>query len=82
MYRDAKEELKRLEEALLEEDTQPEEDIVQWNLEDALSDIPDLPKAERKDKKIRGLTVTVIALAAVVVGVLVFLFVRYGGVFL
>lgn len=85
MYRDAKEELKRLEEALLEEDSQPEADNAsQWDIDidEAVSDIPDLPQTDHKDRVIRRLTAAVIILAAAIVGALIFLFVRYGGVFL
>ena len=81
MYRDAKEELKRLEEALLEEDD-GQDDINQWDLDDALSDIPDLPKKQKKkdnrNKLIFGLTVAVILLTAAMVGILIFLFAGYG----
>ena len=81
MYRDAKEELKRLEEALLEEDSQ-QDDISQWDLDDALADIPDLPKKKKKkdnrNKLIFGLTVAVILLTAAMVGILIFLFAGYG----
>jgi hypothetical protein len=81
MYRDAKEELKRLEQALLEEDD-GQDDISQWDLEDALADIPDLPKKKKKkdnrNKVILGLTVAVILLTAAMVGILIFLFAGYG----
>ncbi len=82
MYRDAKEELKRLEEALLEEDTQPEEDgASQWDIdiEAAVSDIPDLPETDKKNKLILGLTLAVIALTAVIIGGLIFLLIQYRG---
>ncbi len=88
MYQDAKEELKRLEEALLEEDTlqeeqpQQEDDILQWNIDQAISDIPDLPKAERQDRLVFWLIVTIIALTAGIVGMVVFWLIRYGGAFL
>lgn len=78
MYRDAQEELKRLEEALLEEDDR-QGDISQWNIAEALTDIPDLPK--KKDKRNRiifGLTVAVIILTAAMVGMLIFLLAGYG----
>lgn len=82
MYRDAKEELKRLEDALLEEEPQQEEEA-QWNIdEEALSDIPDLPKPDRRDRLIFWLTVTIIALTAGIVGMVVFWLIRYGGAFL
>ena len=48
---DAKEELKRLEQALLEEDD-GQDDISQWDLEDALADIPDLPKKKKKKESL------------------------------
>ena len=84
MYRDAKEELKRLEDALLQVDSQPEETANQWDIdiEDAISDIPDLPRKDNKNKIIFGLTIAVIALTAAIVGLLVFIFVRYGEAFL
>ena len=84
MYQDAKEELKRLEEALLEEDPQPaQDDISQWDMEDALSDIPDLPVAEApKDRTNFILAMITIGLTAVVVAVLIFWLIRYGGAFL
>ena len=84
MYRDAKEELKRLEDALLQVDSQPEETANQWDIdiEDAISDIPDLPRTDNKNKIIFGLTIAVIALTAAIVGLLVFIFVRYGEAFL
>ena len=83
MYQDAKEELKRLEEALLEEEPQQEEDLSQWNIDDeALSDIPDLPEPDKRDRLIFWLTVTVIALAAGIVGMVAFWLIRYGGAFL
>ena len=81
MYRDAKEELKRLEEALLEED-EDLDDISQWDFEEALSDIPDLPKKTKGNRGNRGLIATVIALSAGILAVLIFWFIRYGGVFL
>ena len=82
MYRDAKEELKRLEDALLEEEPRQEEEA-QWNIdEEALSDIPDLPKPDRRDRLIFWLTVTIIALTAGIVGMVVFWLIRYGGAFL
>lgn len=81
MYRDAKEELKRLEEALLEED-EGSDDISQWDLEEALSDIPDLPKKTKGDRVTQGLAVTAIILSAGILAVLIFWFIRYGSVFL
>ena len=82
MYRDAKEELKRLEDALLEEEPQQEEEA-QWNIdEEALSDIPDLPAPDRRDRLIFWLTFTIIALTAGIVGMVVFWLIRYGGAFL
>ena len=82
MYQDAKEELKRLEEALLEEDPQQEDDSFPWDMEDALADIPDLPKADKRDRLIFWLTVTIIILAAGIVGMVAFWLIRYGGAFL
>lgn len=73
MYRDAKEELKRLEQALLEED----DGLEAWELdmEEAISDIPDLPpkEKEKKNKVIVGLVIAVILLTAALVGLTVFL---------
>ena len=83
MYRDAKEELKRLEEALLEEaETPQEEDSFQWDMEEALSDIPDLPVADKRDRLIFRLTVTIIVLAAGIAGMVIYWLIRYGGAFL
>lgn len=87
MYQDAKEELKRLEEALLEEEPAQEEmpqedDCSQWDMEDALSDIPDLPEKDPRDRLIFWLTFTIIALTAGIVAVVVFWLIRYGGAFL
>ena len=82
MYRDAKEELKRLEDALLEEEPRQEEDA-QWNIdEEALSDIPDLPKPDRRDRLIFWLTLTIIVLTAGIVAMVAFWLIRYGGAFL
>ncbi len=83
MYQDAKEELKRLEEALLEDAPQQEETDSQWNIdEEALSDIPDLPESDHRDKLIFWLTAIIIVLAAGIVGMVAFWLVRYGGAFL
>ena len=83
MYQDAKEELKRLEDALLEEEPQQEEEDSQWNIDDeALSDIPDLPAPDRRDRLIFWLTLTIIVLTAGIVGMVVFWLIRYGGAFL
>lgn len=83
MYQDAKEELKRLEEALLEEEPPQEDDSAQWNIDDeALSDIPDLPEPDRRDRLIFWLTVTIIALTLGIVGMVAFWLIRYGGAFL
>ena len=83
MYQDAKEELKRLEEALLEEEPLQEEDDSQWNIDDeALSDIPDLPETDKRDRLIFWLTVTIIALTLGIVGMVAFWLIRYGGAFL
>ena len=83
MYRDAKEELKRLEDALLEEEPQQEEEDSQWNIDDeALSDIPDLPEPDKRDQLIFRLTVAIIVLTAGIVGMVAFWLIRYGGAFL
>lgn len=81
MYRDAKEELKRLEDALLQAEAQPEDTANQWDIdiEDAIADIPDLPRTDNKNKIIFGLTIAVIALTAAIAGLLIFVFIRYGG---
>ena len=81
MYRDAKEELKRLEEALLQEDNQPEEHTNKWDIdiEDAISDIPDLPKKDNRGTIIFGLTVAVIALTAAIAGLLIYVLIGYKG---
>lgn len=83
MYRDAKEELKRLEEALLQEDDQPEEENP-WDLDidDAIADIPDLPKKDNRGKIIFGLTLAVMVLTAAIVGLLIYIFVCHGEAFL
>ena len=83
MYRDAKEELKRLEEALLQEDDR-QEDENPWDLDidDAIADIPDLPKKDNQGKVIFGLTLTVMILTAAIVGLLIYIFLRYGEAFL
>ncbi len=78
MYRDAQEELKRLEEALLEEDDR-QDHVSQWNIDKALTDIPDLPKKkDNRNKIIFGLTIAVIVLTAAMVGTLIFLLAGYG----
>lgn len=83
MYRDAKEELKRLEEALLQEDDR-QEDENPWDLDidDAIADIPDLPKKDNRGKVIFGLTLTVMILTAAIVGLLFYIFLRYREAFL
>ena len=80
MYQDAKEELKRLEEALLQVEEQPEEDDRQWDIdiEDAIADIPDLPEKDNKNKIIFGLIMAVSLLTAAIVGLLIFIFIRFG----
>lgn len=78
MYRDAQEELKRLEEALLEEDDR-QDDISQWDIDETLDNIPDLPKKkDNRNRIIFGLTVAVIILTAAMVGMLIFLLAGYG----
>ena len=78
MYRDAQEELKRLEEALLEEDDR-QNDIGQWNIDKALDHVPDLPKKkDNRNRIIFGLTIAVIILTAAMVGILIFLLAGYG----
>ena len=83
MYRDAQEELKRLEEALLQEDDQPEEnDPWDIDLDDAIADIPDLPKKDNRGKVIFGLTIALIALTTIIAGLLIYIFVCHGEAFL
>lgn len=78
MYRDAKEELKRLEEALLEEDNR-QDDTRQWDLDVEPDDIPAPPrKKDNRNKIIFGLTIAVILLTAAMVGVLIYLLAGYG----
>ena len=83
MYRDAKEELKRLEEALLQEDDQQEE-ANPWDLDmdDAIADIPDLPKQDNRGKVIFGLTLAVMVLTAAIAGLLIYIFLCHGEAFL
>ncbi len=81
MYQDAKEELKRLEDALLEEDSQQEDNDFQLDMIDALEDIPDLPEKDKRDRLIFWLTVTIIALTVSIVGMVAFWLIRYGGAF-
>lgn len=78
MYQDAKEELKRLEEALLEESEEaPETGEREEERED---DSQTYDTGE--EKPMTGLLATVIALACGILAVLIFWFVRYGRVFL
>lgn len=78
MYRDAQEELKRLEEALLEEDDR-QEDFSQWNIEEEPEHIPAPPrKKDHRNKIIFGLTIAVIILTAAMVGMLILLLTGYG----
>ncbi len=71
MYQDAREELQRLQEALLEEeaksgDTAPS----QWDLEEALSDIPDIPKPPKR-RSVTGQMILIPAITAVLTAALV-----------
>ena len=82
MYRDAKEELKRLEQALLEEENRQAE-TRKWDLDIPVDDIPQQPekKKNKKDKRnqiIFGLTIAVIILTAAMVGIVIFLLAGYG----
>ena len=83
MYRDAKEELKRLEEALLEEENQ-QADTEQWDFDIDIDDIPEPPQKQNKQKKdnrnriIFALTIAVIILTAAMVGLVAFLLAGYG----
>ena len=81
MYRDAKEELKRLEQALLEEEKQQAE-TRKWDLDVDVDDTPQYPKNKTKKKNrnkiIFGLTIAVIILTAAMVGILIFLLAGYG----
>lgn len=82
MYRDAKEELKRLEEALLQEDDQQEENPWDLDMDDAIADIPDLPKQNNRGKVIFGLTLAVMVLTAAIAGLLIYIFLCHGEAFL
>lgn len=85
MYEDAKAELKRLEEALLEEDMQPEEAVEAekaFDFEAALSDIPDLPVEKKANSLTVWLTVAVIMMTGGILAVLIIWLIRYGSVFL
>ena len=83
MYQDAKEELQRLEAALLEEEQQTEEnDLSQWDMAEALADIPDLPEPKKASRLNLWLTVAIIAMTAGIVAVVIFWLIRYGGAFL
>ena len=82
MYRDAKEELKRLEQALLEEENRQAE-TRKWDLDIPVDDIPQQSekKKNKKDKRnqiIFGLTIAVIILTAAMVGIVIFLLAGYG----
>ena len=122
MYKDAKEELKRLEDALLEEEAQQEEteapeeaedidalleqakDLLQKSTEDTQvfhlppevvqdahvyntdkmdGDMDSFAEAVHsgEEKGVTGLVATAIALAAGIIGVLIFWIIRYGGAF-
>ena len=80
MYQDAKEELKRLEEALLQ--VEPEEADTEQDAEQALSDIPDLPQKDHRNKIIFGLTMAVIGLTAVIAGLVAYILIYHRGAFL
>ena len=83
MYEDAKAELKRLEEALLEEDAQTEEAVeAAFDFEAALSDIPDLPVEKKANSLTVWLTVAVIMMTGGILAVLIIWLIRYGSVFL
>ena len=84
MYRDAKEELKRLEEALLQEDDQSEDAENPWDIaiDEAVFDVPDLPQKDNRGKIIFGLTMAVVAMTAIIVALLVYIFVFHGEAFL
>ena len=78
MYRDAKEELKRLEEALLEEENRQEE-TRKWDLDVDIDDAPQRPKKKsNRNKVIFSLTIAVIILTAAMVGILIYLLAGYG----
>lgn len=77
MYRDAKEELSRLEEALLEQSEEVTETVETEEWEEN-PQTPDTPE----EKPVTGLLATVITLACGVLAVLIFWFIRYGRVFL
>ena len=78
MYRDAKEELKRLEEALLEEENRQEE-TRKWDLDVDIDNTPQRPKKKsNRNKVIFSLTIAVIVLTAAMVGILIYLLAGYG----
>ncbi len=85
MYEDAKAELKRLEEALLEEDMQTEEAVEAveaFDFEAALSDIPDLPVEKKANSRTVWLAVAIIMMTGGILAVLIIWLIRYGSVFL
>ncbi len=71
MYQDAKEELQRLQEALLEEEAKsPDTDPADWDIEDALSDIPDIPKPPKR-RSVTGQMILIPAITALLTAALV-----------
>ena len=79
MYRDAKEELQRLEDALLSEE---EQDAVSSFDVDIDEDEPEEPQPANRDWVTVCLTAVAFTLAAASVGVLLFWLIRYRSVFL
>ena len=82
MYRDAKEELQRLEEALLREEDEAEEDAWEPDMDEEIADIPDLPRKDNRGKIIFRLTLVVIALTAIIAGLLIYIFMYHKEAFL
>ena len=80
MYRDAKEELKRLEDALLADQAQRTPASFDINIDD--EDEPEEFQSTKPDKGTAYLTAVAITLAVAIIGVLLFWLVRYGSVFL
>lgn len=87
MYEDAKQELKRLEEALLAEEEQPapaQTDFRAYNTDKTDEDMEDFSQRvlDGEKKGMTVLTVLAAALAGAVVAALLFFLIRYRGLFL
>lgn len=79
MYRDAKEELQRLEDALLSEEEQNTAASFDVDIDE---DEPEEPQPANRDRVTVYLTAVAFTLAAAIVGVLLFWLIRYGRVFI